>query len=269
MKQEREAREVLESLAEISPYDFEKFVAELWHAQGYETEVLPESGDMGIDVVAIQEEPIKHKVAIQVKRYDPDRNIHRDEVQKYHSLKHMDRDTDSVMIVTTGGFSDGAWRYARENNIQTVDGNELVDRIERYKAESIVKQYTGRTTTASEPAEVKTFGEIVDEVSQEDGVTILDAFSQSVIPTLFVGMIVWFGAVYALFELSGFTYELAFWVVFALHLILPAFVFKDARVVHRSDSSYRPNRILWPTFTLFFGGIAVGIYLFQRGTSLK
>lgn len=265
------SREILERLSEIDPYDFEQFVADLWERQGYETEVLARSNDLGVDVIATQEGEMGLTVAIQAKRYALDNKIHRDELQRYTGLdREIDR-IDSVAIVTTSGFSDGAWRLAQEQNIRTFSGEDLTNLVEKYKAQDLVDRYTGtRGTVSKEPesGEAHTIGDLADRASGKDDRSFMEAVSESVVPAIVIGSLIWFGAIYAVMELSGFVSEIGFWTIFLMHFILPGLVFKDSLKLHRVNANSRPNRITWPLITFFFGGIASSVYLFLRGVNL-
>jgi len=63
----------------LSPYNFEKFIAKLFKAMGYETRVTQASNDYGIDVVA---EKGNEKIAIQCKRYRPGNPVSNRDIQR-------------------------------------------------------------------------------------------------------------------------------------------------------------------------------------------
>lgn len=126
---ETESR-VLERLRDMDPYDFEHFVAELWEAEGWQTEVSQASNDKGVDIVASRSDGlVDQKVAMQVKRYAEDNRIGRPDMQQYLSLKHQQTDIDAVVVVTTSSFNSNAEEYAAEQNMKLVDGQDLVSRV--------------------------------------------------------------------------------------------------------------------------------------------
>lgn len=121
--------EIRQQLQQIDPYEFEELVAELWESQGYETTVRKGSGDRGIDVEAIKEKPFEQKVLIQVKRYTEGNKVGSEQVRNYATLYQQVPDADTVVIVTTSGYTTEAERLARDLNIKTIDIFSIVDII--------------------------------------------------------------------------------------------------------------------------------------------
>lgn len=116
----------LEELRALEPYEFEHFVANLWEDKGWQTHVLPESNDYGIDVVATKSDPTPQKILIQAKRYAEDNRVGAPDVQQYRSLLEQEPDADSVVIVTTSSFTKQAQEIADRVNVKLVDGDALL-----------------------------------------------------------------------------------------------------------------------------------------------
>ena len=144
---------------------------------------------MGLDVRAVKADT-SEKHLIQAKRYGPDVNVGGPEVQQYALLRMHEPEVTDVFVVTTGGFTEAAQQTAARYDVELVDGDRLV--------------------------------ELVEEIKQETGKTLLDSFvdpqpgddftyqgSENVIYTIpehsFVGELAWFtaGGIGALLIISG------------------------------------------------------------------
>ena len=94
--------DILPEVRELSPYEFEKFVAALWELQGWATEVTEKTGDKGIDVEATHR-VIDVSAKIQAKRLDDGNSIGVGKVQRYTIRKNEDYNLS--IIVTSGSFT--------------------------------------------------------------------------------------------------------------------------------------------------------------------
>lgn len=120
-----------DDFATYDPYEFEHFVADVWEAQGWTTDVRQASGDAGIDIVARRSAPVDETHVIQAKRYTGDNKVGGPEIQQYAALRQQVPDADAVVVVTSTGFTRAARDRARELNVKLVDGpalRELADR---------------------------------------------------------------------------------------------------------------------------------------------
>lgn len=112
---------------DLKPLEFERFVARLWQERGWETTVTPAQQDGGIDVVATKTTPYAEKQLIQAKHYQDGNSVSAPEIQQYAGLKHQHPDADSVVIVTSGEFTDPARETAEQANVKLVSGTQLAD----------------------------------------------------------------------------------------------------------------------------------------------
>lgn len=126
----REQVSSIEDLRSLDAYEFEHYVAELWEKYGWETEVIQQSNDYGIDVIATKSDPVPLKALIQAKRFQDGNNVGRPDVQQYRSLLQQERDADGVVIVTTSDFTKGAREIAEDLNVKLVAGSDLLQIIE-------------------------------------------------------------------------------------------------------------------------------------------
>lgn len=126
-------------LQKMDPDKFEHFVADLWEHLDWNTEVVGEPGDKGIDVIATTLEG--EKQLIQAKRYGPNTTVGSPEVQQYASLQIQEDGVDSVTIVTTGSFSRQAEDMAPELDVLLINGSELIDMMLEVDAIELIAEY--------------------------------------------------------------------------------------------------------------------------------
>jgi len=112
----------ISKLQSIDPYEFEKLVAQVWGAMGYETKIRKKSGDKAIDVEATRG---KEKVLIQAKRYSSTNKVGGPDVRKYATLYQQDPFADQVVIVTTSSFTSQAKEIGVEQNVRLINGQEF------------------------------------------------------------------------------------------------------------------------------------------------
>ncbi len=113
----------LHGLLNLTPRQFEEIVADLLQPLGYsEIRLTGGPGDMGVDVLG--RDAAGSLVAIQCKRYQPDRDISSSAVQTFMGgmVAHK---ADSGIIVTTSEFSAPARALATAHGIRLIDGLEL------------------------------------------------------------------------------------------------------------------------------------------------
>lgn len=114
----------------LSPYDFEKFIAKLFEAMGYETRVTQASNDYGIDVVAKKE---NENIAIQCKRYAPGNPIGNRDVQRLlGAMQLKDIKANHSIIITTSHFTVQAREQANECAIELWDRHDLEKMVRKY-----------------------------------------------------------------------------------------------------------------------------------------
>ena len=123
-------------LLTLDPIDFEDLVAALFKAMGMEVMTTERSGDGGVDVRAMDPDPIRGgKLVIQVKRYRstippaPVRDL-------YGTMLH--EGATKGILVTTAEFGPSAQEFAAGKPLTLIGGTHLVDLLARYG----VGQYT-------------------------------------------------------------------------------------------------------------------------------
>ncbi len=112
-----------DALLRLSPRQFEEAVAELLRPLGYrDIRVVGGAADLGVDVLCRDRDGAV--VAIQCKRYQPDREISSSAVQTFMGGMVAHR-ADKGIIVTTSAFSAPARDLATRHDIRLIDGVEL------------------------------------------------------------------------------------------------------------------------------------------------
>jgi len=129
------------ALQQMDPYEFEYFVADLWERMGWETTVSAESADKGIDVTARKSTPYDQLVLIQAKRYGPNTTVGSPDIQQYASLKHQQSGVDKVLMVTTNEYTQQARELADQLNVKLINGDDLVELIDKQEALDLVVKY--------------------------------------------------------------------------------------------------------------------------------
>lgn len=127
------AHELLDKIkSEISPYDFEQFVVDLFHKIGYgEGHVTPKTRDKGIDGILMEDSLGLDLIYIQAKKIgqEDDSKISRPEIQKFIGAIAVQGGNKGI-FVTTAKFSNDARACASEQKMQRIkliDGEELVE----------------------------------------------------------------------------------------------------------------------------------------------
>lgn len=133
--------QLLERLHQLSPDGFEKFVIYLLRRHGLHLQQTGGSGDEGVDAIGTApiSSVLSSRVAVQVKRYAPDKPIGRDTVALFQRDAHT-KGAERAIIVTLSRFTEPA-RKAATASVPTVDlisGDRLAELI-RADGESGVK----------------------------------------------------------------------------------------------------------------------------------
>lgn len=171
-------------LLDLTPREFEAFLAELWGRRGWETRVLPPGRDAGVDVVGEQHDPYYRKLVIQAKRYQLGNKVGAPQVREYASLKRQEG-ADEVVVATTSEFTSGAIDLAEQLNVKLIDG------------ETLVKMANDETVAAAAP-ESNSTDDVVEPLQDEDLAMRVQQSVGTIIVLAFVGIILWFLVQFAL-----------------------------------------------------------------------
>ena len=98
--------------------EFEKLVAEVLTAQGFEVELGPGHADGGVDIRLLQRDPIGDILTlVQVRKYDAKYPIRLEAVQALHGVKAAE-EADNSMFVTTSRYLPSAKYFANRDNVK-------------------------------------------------------------------------------------------------------------------------------------------------------
>lgn len=142
---ELDGKEFKNFLYNLTPEVFENFVARVWSERGWNANVTQISGDSGIDIVATKESPFQQKQLIQAKRYGSDTSVGSPDIQQYASLRQQGDNVDSVVVVTSSGFSNQAVQLAEKLNVKLVSGDELYALVAENGLWDVVDEFDDRS----------------------------------------------------------------------------------------------------------------------------
>lgn len=131
--------DMLQKLRKAKPFDFEHLIADLWEQMGYQSDVMQQSNDKGIDVKAIDQ--LGEKYLIQAKRHGSDTTISGPQIREYSGLYLQEDGVDRVYVVTTNKFTSQAKQIAEEVDVKLINGDQLVRLIKQHDEERLVKKY--------------------------------------------------------------------------------------------------------------------------------
>lgn len=117
------------NFADLSPYEFEHFIAKLFGEMGYHTKVTPGSGDYGVDVVARKGD---ETIAIQAKRFTSGTRVGNRDVQMLLGAMGMKGiDANKAILITNSYFTRQAEEQARGRPIELWDKKTLHEMVVR------------------------------------------------------------------------------------------------------------------------------------------
>jgi restriction endonuclease Mrr len=123
------AYDSLDELRRLDPYEFERFIADLFDAMGYDATAVGGTADRGIDVEIRRQDGSKWGVA-QCKRYDAQNKIRTDQVLEFGGA-YMLSGAERGFFLTTGVFTTHAKKTANGYTwLTTFNGAQLVNYIE-------------------------------------------------------------------------------------------------------------------------------------------
>jgi len=112
----------------ISPFDFEYFVAMLLREMGYTTEVTKKTGDYGIDIIAKKGKQI---VAVQCKRHNEKNLIGNVLIQQLLGSMHFINASHCIFI-TTSHFTKNAITQSQNSPIELWDKDTFHNLVRKY-----------------------------------------------------------------------------------------------------------------------------------------
>ncbi|MFI1979368.1 MULTISPECIES: restriction endonuclease [Streptomyces] len=117
-------------LLAMDPIAFEGLVAELFRARGLQAVTTQRSGDGGVDVRALDPDPISGgSIVVQVKRY---RNTVPPSAVRDLFGTVQDAGANKGVLVTTSKFGPGSYTFANGKPLTLISGTELVDLLHQH-----------------------------------------------------------------------------------------------------------------------------------------
>ncbi|MFJ7960096.1 restriction endonuclease [Streptomyces sp. NPDC096319] len=117
-------------LLTMDPIAFEGLVAELFRARGLQAVTTQRSGDGGVDVRALDPDPISGgSIVVQVKRY---RNTVPPSAVRDLFGTVQDQGANKGVLVTTSKFGPGSYTFANGKPLTLIAGTELVDLLHQH-----------------------------------------------------------------------------------------------------------------------------------------
>ncbi|MFF3759116.1 restriction endonuclease [Streptomyces sp. NPDC002185] len=117
-------------LLAMDPIAFEGLVAELFRARGLQAVTTQRSGDGGVDVHALDPDPISGgSIVVQVKRY---RNTVPPSAVRDLYGTVQDQGANKGVLVTTSKFGPGSYTFANGKPLTLIPGTELVDLLHQH-----------------------------------------------------------------------------------------------------------------------------------------
>ncbi len=122
-----------QNLFELDPLQFEELVAELFRAMGMQAVTTQRSGDGGVDVDALDPDPIRGgRIVVQVKRY---RNTVPPSAVRDLYGTVQDAGANKGILITTSAFGPGSHAFASGKPLTLVQGDDLVELLHRHGLE--------------------------------------------------------------------------------------------------------------------------------------
>ncbi|MFD9634606.1 restriction endonuclease [Streptomyces violascens] len=134
----------------MDPIEFEGLVAELFRARGMQALTTQRSNDGGVDVEALDPDPISGgRIIVQVKRY---RNTVPPTAVRDLYGTVQGAGANKGVLVTTSGFGPGSYGFAEGKPLTLVSGAELVDLLHQHGLRGRLGAVSGGSASAADSA---------------------------------------------------------------------------------------------------------------------
>ena len=120
----------IDHLRKMDPFEFEYYVANIFKKMGYKTEVTQGASDNGIDIILKKDGKIS---AVQVKRYSENNNIGEPVIRDFFG-SFSSRNIPNGFFVTTSFFTKAAKEWSKDQPIELIDANGLIDMLNKTKS---------------------------------------------------------------------------------------------------------------------------------------
>ena len=113
----------------LSPFDFEKEIAELYKRNGYDAKVTPATGDGGIDIILSRE---GKETLVQCKRHSA--KVGPAPVRELYGVMSA-RGVKEGCLICPAGFTSGAFDFAKKHGIRLVGLKRILELVEGQRNE--------------------------------------------------------------------------------------------------------------------------------------
>lgn len=121
--------EIVKMIKEMSPREFEIFIAELYKYSGYKVELTPATCDGGKDIILWDDDC--NMIYVEVKHYSESNMVGREICQKLLGAVAIDG-ADNGIVITTGKFHNNAIEvYNKVDNLELIDFEGIMQMIKR------------------------------------------------------------------------------------------------------------------------------------------
>lgn len=120
----REKKSLISSLVHLKkmdPYDFEKYVGEIYKKLGYSIITTPKSGDGGVDLILKKG---SNSIIVQCKRYSG--SVSSSEVRAFLGTMTYHQSAQGKFI-TTGKFTENCYEFEQRFNIELINGKGVIE----------------------------------------------------------------------------------------------------------------------------------------------
>lgn len=138
-------KQIIRLIRNMSPREFEVFIAEMFKTVGYEVELTPETCDGGKDLILYARDG--RKIYVEMKHYSENNFVGREICQKITGAMTIDG-ADECIVVTTGRFNNNALECSNKyKNLTLMDLNDIMFMLKRIDVHLIprlfVKTFNG------------------------------------------------------------------------------------------------------------------------------
>ena len=124
------------NFSNLSPYEFEHFVAKLLSEMGYSTKVTQRTGDYGVDIIAKKDGNI---IAVQCKRFQEGNLVSNRNIQRILGAMHS-INAQKCIFVTTSRFTRQAIQQSKGCPIELWDKEILHNLVKKYLLDLEIKE---------------------------------------------------------------------------------------------------------------------------------
>ncbi len=134
----------IDSLLKLAPREFEELIRTLLTKMQFNASTTKISGDGGIDIIAVSEQPIVGgRYVIQCKKYTPGNNVGEPIVRELYGAM-MHENANKGILITTSDFTKQAISFSQNKAIELINGNNIISLLNRYitKMDDAIKEFS-------------------------------------------------------------------------------------------------------------------------------